>query len=191
MGTVQRCLRLALCGFDVLADLRPVQHPTRRMVSTLRSSNRLQVACALLAVCLSGKFSGITHTLIPCLAYGTQRHALPLTLAAGALVVQAQDYQTADTVAALAAFPYCRCDEYRCGAAPYKLVPTTNQMLANGRVQVCFKLTFVGCQINSACCQLIVNDVGKVEFSSGARAAMELQQHHPMVPVASHGHSMG
>lgn len=98
-----------------------------------------------------------------------------LALAAGAMLAQAQDYSTPGTTAALASFPYCRCDEYRCGAAPYKLLPTTNQMLANGRVQVCFKLTFVGCQINSACCQLIVNSVGKIEFSSGARATMELQ----------------
>lgn len=95
-------------------------------------------------------------------------------------MAQAQDFSPADT-AELATFPYCRCDEYRCGAAPYKLVPTTNQVLGNGRVQVCFTLTFVGCVINSVCCQRMTNDVGKVEFSSGAslEANLVLGVDHP------------
>eukprot|EP00195_Chlamydomonas_chlamydogama_P008121 CAMPEP_0202902296 /NCGR_PEP_ID=MMETSP1392-20130828/16775_1 /ASSEMBLY_ACC=CAM_ASM_000868 /TAXON_ID=225041 /ORGANISM="Chlamydomonas chlamydogama, Strain SAG 11-48b" /LENGTH=215 /DNA_ID=CAMNT_0049589043 /DNA_START=201 /DNA_END=845 /DNA_ORIENTATION=+ len=78
----------------------------------------------------------------------------------------AQEDEDASGVAALSVFPYCRCDDYRCGAGPYKIVPSSVTQLSATVTRMCFRFMFVGCAINSDCCRTMVNDLFKVEFST-------------------------
>ncbi|KAG1658458.1 hypothetical protein FOA52_005622 [Chlamydomonas sp. UWO 241] len=69
--------------------------------------------------------------------------------------------------AALAVFPYCRCDEYRCAGGPYEVVPTVVENVTADTMRMCWKFVYKGCQINSPCCQKQIDDVDKIEFDSG------------------------
>jgi hypothetical protein len=73
------------------------------------------------------------------------------------------DYGTAS----LTSFPYCKCNEYRCAASPYTLSLTSQKNITATSVEFCFTIQYVGCSIPSSCCSQEVNDVGKIEFSSG------------------------
>ncbi|KAL6759228.1 Pherophorin-domain-containing protein [Haematococcus lacustris] len=71
----------------------------------------------------------------------------------------------ADT-AALLNFPFCTCTDYRCGSSPWKLVPQPVRTTTQPDIRVlCFKFNFTGCAVRSQCCDILTNDVGKVEFA--------------------------
>lgn len=65
-------------------------------------------------------------------------------------------------------FPFCRCSDYRCGAAPYKMLKASEETLPNGNYKVCFNFNDVGCPTNNACCTSLLQSVGKVEVQAGA-----------------------
>lgn len=67
----------------------------------------------------------------------------------------------------LAVFPYCRCDEYRCAAGPYEVVPVQEENVTADIMRMCWKFVYKGCAINSPCCQKQTDDVDKIEFDSG------------------------
>ena len=73
-----------------------------------------------------------------------------------------------DNTAALLTFPYCRCDDYKCSSGPYKLVPTSLTPATPTVSVMCFTFQFTGCGLAAtSCCRKIMNDVSKIEFSTG------------------------
>lgn len=110
------------------------------------------------------------------------------TLVAGSVV---GDHYPVDTTspdgvdtAALAIFPFCRCDEYRCAGGPYEVVPVQVENVTADTMRMCWKFVYKGCQINSPCCQKQTDDVDKIEFDSGTcewcrgRGRAACMQHH-------------
>lgn len=65
-------------------------------------------------------------------------------------------------------FPFCKCDDYRCGSSPYLPVKRSEEVLSNGNFRVCFEFQDVGCQTGNACCESILQLMTKIEFMAGA-----------------------
>lgn len=74
-------------------------------------------------------------------------------------------------VAHLAVFPFCRCDEYRCGASPWEIVPISVENVTTDRYEdmmvMCWEFLYKGCDIQSDCCERMKDDVDKIEFDAG------------------------
>ncbi|GAX78627.1 hypothetical protein CEUSTIGMA_g6066.t1, partial [Chlamydomonas eustigma] len=66
--------------------------------------------------------------------------------------------------AALTSFPFCSCTDYNCISSPYHLAfggVTQNPTFTD----ICFNIVYVGCELDTKCCQLITNNLGKLEIS--------------------------
>eukprot|EP00195_Chlamydomonas_chlamydogama_P007266 CAMPEP_0202900566 /NCGR_PEP_ID=MMETSP1392-20130828/11910_1 /ASSEMBLY_ACC=CAM_ASM_000868 /TAXON_ID=225041 /ORGANISM="Chlamydomonas chlamydogama, Strain SAG 11-48b" /LENGTH=182 /DNA_ID=CAMNT_0049586981 /DNA_START=178 /DNA_END=723 /DNA_ORIENTATION=- len=75
----------------------------------------------------------------------------------------AQSAPTTDA-AALLVFPFCVCEDYRCATGPYRLKYSRRTATAT-QVSLCFRLRNVGCDPNNVCCQLITQNLAKLEIS--------------------------
>eukprot|EP00798_Chlamydomonas_sp_ICE-L_P027244 gene27244-2499_t len=74
--------------------------------------------------------------------------------------------QEQSLVAALDVFPFCSCIDYRCGSAPYDLIPDTIEQISPDVSIMCFTYVYTGCVYPSQCCQTLTDDIFKMEFST-------------------------
>lgn len=99
---------------------------------------------------------------------GTHTRGLTDFAAPVCLLLAAQDFPYPDTsseTAALAVFPNCVCDTYQCAQGPYRLTYASRTVQSNGIVRLCFSVAAVDC--SSQCCNLIKNNLEKLEFEAG------------------------
>ncbi|KAG2489104.1 hypothetical protein HYH03_012330 [Edaphochlamys debaryana] len=68
-----------------------------------------------------------------------------------------------DDVAALGRFPFCQCQDYRCSTSPYRLVSIPSPTKRPG--ELCYRIDRVGCSQANPCCKMLLDTLGKVEFS--------------------------
>ncbi|EFJ44034.1 hypothetical protein VOLCADRAFT_95705 [Volvox carteri f. nagariensis] len=67
-------------------------------------------------------------------------------------------------------FPWCKCETYDCTCNPYTLIPLQpNKRL--GFVRTCFRVAYIGCDPNLACCRGLTDSVQKFSLDTNPQCA--------------------
>eukprot|EP00195_Chlamydomonas_chlamydogama_P007818 CAMPEP_0202893022 /NCGR_PEP_ID=MMETSP1392-20130828/2675_1 /ASSEMBLY_ACC=CAM_ASM_000868 /TAXON_ID=225041 /ORGANISM="Chlamydomonas chlamydogama, Strain SAG 11-48b" /LENGTH=224 /DNA_ID=CAMNT_0049577201 /DNA_START=246 /DNA_END=916 /DNA_ORIENTATION=- len=85
-----------------------------------------------------------------------------------AITVQAQPESeetpvSPEDAAALATFPNCACDTYRCPNGPYRIDYLRRNATATF-VELVFQIELVSCPLTVPCCQILLDSLAKIEF---------------------------
>ncbi|EFJ44033.1 hypothetical protein VOLCADRAFT_95701 [Volvox carteri f. nagariensis] len=67
-------------------------------------------------------------------------------------------------------FPWCKCEAYDCTCNPYTLLPV--QLVQRSKpVLTCFRVAYIGCDPNLACCRGLTDSVQKLALDTNAQCA--------------------
>ncbi|EFJ49915.1 extracellular matrix glycoprotein pherophorin-V31 [Volvox carteri f. nagariensis] len=88
------------------------------------------------------------------------------------------DYTPETTAEALATFPYCKCNDYRTRASPYRLrLSGASKNTAGTLAKICYTIDMPGCYDDTnECCKLIYQRLEKIELEVKSACQKDVKQ---------------